>query len=515
MSYQFLGATPDYWCHVAPLVEANWTQEQILSLAIPYRNATREYDGCHMHDYNYTAAVELGYATSVSNVSALGGGNGALVKCSSRTFNYTQYTSTIVTEWDLVCERRVLYSTTQAVAHVGGLLGSLGFGYFIDRYGRRPVLLVCSMIKTAASFMIPVSPTVEVYIILKGILTCMASGQYLTLFVFAMETCAVKYRAAVGTLLVLPWALGYMLVPGIAYLVRQWKWLQFTYSIPGLSAIVYFWWFPESPRWLIVHGRNQEALKVMTWSAKINRNTLPPDHVLLASMKKMERQGSLKKGEMASSGGNNFLSLVFSKLKHIIILCIIPQLRARTLVSMFCWLSAGMVYYGVSLNATNLSTDPYLYIFLGGLLEVPTYLLLWLALMFIGRKKSLVALYLVCGFFVILVMALMLLYAADAEGVRVFLSLVGKVAVTAAYQVIWMYTAELYPTEYRSLAVGEGNSWSRMGSTFSSFINDILGEHFIWAPSALFGLMSLVSAALTLLLPETRHCEMPESNDFI
>ncbi|XP_042229968.1 uncharacterized protein LOC121871620, partial [Homarus americanus] len=35
MTYQFLGATPDYWCLVAPLVEANWTQEQIFNLAIP------------------------------------------------------------------------------------------------------------------------------------------------------------------------------------------------------------------------------------------------------------------------------------------------------------------------------------------------------------------------------------------------------------------------------------------------------------------------------------------------
>lgn len=37
----------------------------------------------------------------------------------------------------------------------------------------------------------------------------------------------------------------------------------------------------------------------------------------------------------------------------------------------------------------------------------------------------------------------------------------------------------------------------------------------MWAPSALFGLVSLVAAALTLLLPETGHVNMPEINDFI
>ena len=37
MSYQFLGATPDHWCRVESLKEANWTDQQILDLAIPFK----------------------------------------------------------------------------------------------------------------------------------------------------------------------------------------------------------------------------------------------------------------------------------------------------------------------------------------------------------------------------------------------------------------------------------------------------------------------------------------------
>lgn len=54
-----------------------------------------------------------------------------------------------------------------------------------------------------------------------------------------MEVTATKYRTAVGTLFVIPWALGYMLMPGIAYLVRKWKLLQLTYSLATLLGIVY------------------------------------------------------------------------------------------------------------------------------------------------------------------------------------------------------------------------------------------------------------------------------------
>lgn len=37
LSYEFLGATPEHWCKVQPLLDANWTQHQVLSLAIPPR----------------------------------------------------------------------------------------------------------------------------------------------------------------------------------------------------------------------------------------------------------------------------------------------------------------------------------------------------------------------------------------------------------------------------------------------------------------------------------------------
>ncbi|XP_071526251.1 organic cation transporter protein-like isoform X2 [Panulirus ornatus] len=468
-----------------------------------------------MYDYNYTAVVEVGYEASVRNVSALRDGNGALVKCSSRTFNYTQYKSTIVTEWDLVCDRRVIYSTTQAAVQGGILLGSLIFGYLIDRWGRRPVVLLCSVFNIATAFLSAASPTVEVYIFLKVMISLSGSGQYLALFVYAMETCAAKYRAAVGTLIVIPWSLGYMVVPLIAYLVRPWKFLQIAYSIPGLSAIIYFWWLPESPRWLIIRGRNQEALKIITWAAKVNRKVLPPDHIVLPAMEKIGCQTALENSKSATETGNSILSCATSLLKQIFSLYTLPQFRVRTLAIQFCWFAAALVYYGVALGSTNLSTGLYLYVFLGGLLEIPTYLLLWPALVFIGRKKTLVALYLVCSISIMLVMILMIFYPTGTKGIVVFLAQTGKIAVTAAFELVWIFATELYPTEYRSLAMGEANIFAKLGSICSPYINDILGEYIVWTPSALFGLVSLVAAALTLLLPETGHVNMPEINDFI
>lgn len=510
MSYQFVGATPDHWCSVGPLREANWTQHQVLNFAIPYSNASGEYETCYMYDFNYTAVAEMGYDAAMANKSFLDLGSNRITKCYSRDFNLTQYQSTVVTEWDLVCERRVLYSSTQSVVMGGKLIGFIIFGYLFDVLGRRPLVLFCTAFNILSSFLAAASPNVETYIFLKGVITMMDAGQYLGLFVLIMETCATKYRAAAGTLFVIPWALGYMAVPGIAYLVRTWKLLQVAYSIPALFAILYFVWLPESPRWLIVKGRYQEALKVLTQAAKVNGKTLPPDEQVLSAMRLI---GQKPVAEEEDESKANVVERVVQTVRRVFILFILPEFRIKTLVVIICWCGASMVYYGLALNANNINTDPYLYVFFGGVLEVPAYLLLWPALIYIGRKKSLSALYLLCGICIFIVMALILIKPAGSEWVVVIFSQSGKVAITAAFQLVWMYTAELYPTMYRSLAVGLGSVFARIGAMCSPYINDILGEEEVWGPSALFGSVSILAAALTLRLPETRHSNLSEPTD--
>ena len=47
---------------------------------------------------------------------------------------------------------------------------------------------------------------------------------------------------------------------------------------------------PESPRWLVMKGRFDEALKILKTGAKMNKKTLPSDNEMIEMMEKIKLQ---------------------------------------------------------------------------------------------------------------------------------------------------------------------------------------------------------------------------------
>ncbi|XP_068223639.1 organic cation transporter protein-like [Palaemon carinicauda] len=499
ITYQFLGDTPEYWCQVDALTEANWTQQQIIDLAIPFNSSDADEKKCKFFNYNYTTAVEMGYESAIESRDEISVGDGAPIYCQSRHFNVSHYSSTLVAEWDLVCERRALYSTTQSASQLGVLIGVLSFGYFMDIYGRRPIILMNVVLSVVAGMAAAATPVLYLYIIFKILVSCFNYGYFTGCFIFMMEMCSPSQRSSIGSVGGIPWSVGYMIVPGIAYLIRPWRWLQVAYTFPTIFFFSFYWLLPESPRWLISQGRYEEAANILAKAAKVNGRCFPPIGAVVESMKKMMVQKEEKPKE-------NLPQRIISALRHFFILVIKSKHRKNILICYFCWFAVSMVYYGISLNSGNLSTDPYMYVFLGGLAEIPSYFLTWAMIAHLGRRLSLTTYYVVCGITICIIAILLATQDEVSFGLLIFLSLVGKIAIVSAFHVVYIYTAELFPTQYRSLAVGESSMMARVGSITSPYINDILGEAITWGPSALFAVMSACAASMSLLLPETKDC---------
>jgi hypothetical protein len=69
------------------------------------------------------------------------------------------------------------------------------------------------------------------------------------------------------------WAFGYIILPGAAYLLRDFRWLQLAITIPEFALLLWWCTLPESPRWQLTHGKTSDAEKAIRRAAEINRKS--------------------------------------------------------------------------------------------------------------------------------------------------------------------------------------------------------------------------------------------------
>ncbi|XP_045118879.1 organic cation transporter protein-like isoform X3 [Portunus trituberculatus] len=523
MSYQFFGVTPDHWCRVDSLKEANWTDQQILNLAIPFDNKTGLHAKCHMYDYNYTKAALLGYDASLTQHYDLADQDTPrVVSCSARDFNLTQHESSVVTEWDLVCDRRVLYSTTQAANQIGYIISSVLTPLFTDRFGRRPVALCVSALALLQGLVSCSSPSIELFIILKCTLSAATFSLVTCSFLILMEVCTPSTRSTFGSLFGLAWAAGCMMLPGIAYLVRPWRSLQAALSLPNFIFLLSWRFLPESPRWLLLQDRYEDTEKLVARIAATNRTKVPSRDVLRAALTRFSHQMRSKQDQrdldnVKEESEHKLRNKMSASLRYVLSPYSTPKLASRMCLLLMAWIFTACTYYGISLNANNIRCLP-----------TYCYWCSWCGQAAVHRSV-------VCSSSVACVSlstppscspSLVVRRGEERRkeervaddgwtipmSAKIILLLLGKMAVAAAFQLVYLFTAELFTTQQRSLAICHCCFAGRLGSIASPYINDILGETAVWAPSAVFSLMALLSAFVSFPLPETLNKNLPETD---
>mmetsp|Transcript_50736 Transcript_50736/g.58175 ORF Transcript_50736/g.58175 Transcript_50736/m.58175 type:complete len:137 (+) Transcript_50736:1-411(+) len=87
---------------------------------------------------------------------------------------------------------------------------------------------------------------------------------------------------------------------------------------------------------------------------------------------------------------------------------------------------------------------------------------------------------------------------------------VGKFGVASAFNNIYVYTAELFPTFLRNTAVGAGATSSRLGGCIAPTLV-LLFSRLGTNPLVFFGLFALVGTFSVSTLPETRGRCLPET----
>ncbi|XP_036831578.1 solute carrier family 22 member 6-A isoform X1 [Oncorhynchus mykiss] len=395
-------------------------------------------------------------------------------------FSKETFHSTVATEWDLVCDHANLNNVGSSIYMFGLLVGAVLFGFLADKYGRRNIILVGLTIQSTCGVGAAFAPNFYVYVFLRFVVGTAISAVIMNAFVLGTEWTGSKHRMLAGIITDYFFGFGYIILAGLAYLIRDWRKLQLAISAPGFLFIFYIWVLPKSARWLMANQRYEEAMDLVRKAALMNGKPLREDIEICQGYKDMVK--------------------IEERTKHTVIdLVRTPKMRRSSLIMFYLWFVNVLVYYGLSLNISDFGMSIYLTQLIFGLVEMPARTITLFTLNH-SRRVSQIAFLAVGG----LACLLTVFIPDDLSIIRTILAMVGKFGITASLSIVYVYSAEVFPTVIRQSGIGMGSMCARAGGVLAPIIYLLRGVS-KKAPMVLFGLCTLLGAALTLLLPETVH----------
>jgi len=406
------------------------------------------------------------------------------------------------------------------VVFMGMLFGSPIFGVMADKYGRRATLMTGTLFLVYFGILTTFAPTFEWILLLRFCVGFYigAMPQACTLLV---EYVPSNYRGKGVMILALWWAMGGILLALTAWVVMPafgWRALVGISVIPLIVFLLTSPYCPESPLYLAATGKETEVytqINRIAWSN--GKRTFFDDHELIFSESTPKRV--------------NFFDL-FQR----------DRLKT-TMTVLLLWFVAALAYYGsvlmgttmldssnhlcgrdddvtLSISSTDgehcsvnpcigLTKEDYVKILWTTAAEFPGTLLAIGVVDVIGRK------YTILIFFMIYSLSIFALAACwVGKGYLLVFLFIARGMSLAMFQLVYVYTPEVYPTNLRAAAMGAGSSCARIGAMLTPFIANVLVKKSIGLAVSLYGTMGLFAAIVVFFfVPESKYADLSDSSN--
>ena len=173
-----------------------------------------------------------------------------------------------------------------AIYVAGACLGALVFGQLTDRYGRKKLFIITLVLYTIATVLTAFSPNPTWYFVCRFFTGCGIGGEYAAINSAIDELIPAHYRgrvdvmingsfwfgAAAGALLTIP-----LLDPTLVNPSIGWRLAFGLGAVLALGVLLVRRHLPESPRWLFIHGREDEGERIVS---DIEQQVRDDDHEL-------------------------------------------------------------------------------------------------------------------------------------------------------------------------------------------------------------------------------------------
>jgi putative MFS transporter len=274
------------------------------------------------------------------------------------------------------------------------------------------------------------------------------------------------------------WALGSVVAAGLAWLVIPnlgWRWLLGFSAVPGIIIFFIRRSVPESPRYLAVNGKGDQAVQVLRKVAA--ENGVPLTEEIIVDVPTDKKRASV------------------SELWK-------PRMRRTTLLLWLIWFAISLGYYGVFtwlpnfFRASGMQLLPvYQNAFILALAQLPGYFSAAFLVERWGRRRTL-------GFYLLASGVFTYLFAVANSltwllGMGIWMSFFAL----GAWGALYAYTPEAYPTSIRATGMGAASGMTRIAGAIAPTLGAALMSTSLVVPLTVFAVAYAVGGAAALLLP--------------
>ncbi|WP_250628128.1 sugar porter family MFS transporter [Pinirhizobacter soli] len=376
----------------------------------------------------------------------------------------------------------------------GAAVGALGAGWMSSALGRKRSLILGAVLFVIGSVLCGVATNPETLIVARVILGLAIGIASFTAPLYLAEVAPEKIRGAMISLYQLMITIGILVafLSDLAFsYTGSWRWMLGIIAVPGALFLLGVLWLPDSPRWLMMKGRKQDADNVLM---KLRGDRKLVDHEMADIAESLQTP---QRGWHLFQENSNFRRSVGLG----VLLQVMQQLTGMNV----------MMYYAPRIFGT-LGYDHESQLWFTAIVGLTNVLATFIAIGLvdrIGRKPILYT-----GFVVmavsLAVVGTMIHIGTTTRAEQYFT--VGTLLVfiigfaMSAGPLIWTLCSEVQPLKGRDFGIGVSTftNWAMnwvVGNTFLTLVNGIGPGQTFW----LYAAFNAVFIVLTfLLVPETK-----------